>query len=153
MSKRVFKDHLSLRNLFLEELPSFLNGLCVEGYLDIAHNKLTTLHNCPQQITSSFYCHNNKLVSLEGSPILKSVVHTCSFYCSNNMLTSLKGCPRRIDGDFQCNFNPLTSLDDCPEYVGGDFFLGNHSVDFTKEDVKKVCEVGGMIYDTSIIFP
>ena len=72
------------------------------------------------------------------------------FYCSGNELTSLEGCPKEVGGSFYCNSNQLTSLEGAPKEVGGDFECvenpGPYGKGFTKEDVKKVCDVKGDIY-------
>ena len=40
------------------------------------------------------------------------------FYCTNNMITSLEGSPEKIDGEFNCSYNKLTTLEYCPKEVG-----------------------------------
>jgi hypothetical protein len=47
-------------------------------------------------ISSSFDCSNNKLVSLEGAPQKVGRI----FSCSNNQLTSLEGGPKEVGGFF-----------------------------------------------------
>ena len=54
-----------------------------------------------------FYCYNNKLVSLEGSP--QKVGGT--FSCSDNQLVSLEGAPQRVGAILNCD--PIT-LRGCP---------------------------------------
>ena len=54
----------------------------------------------------------------------------------------------RVNGSFWCNNNQLTSLEGSPEKVGGDFYCYNNPGKFTKEDVRKVCNVKGGIYIT-----
>ena len=57
---------------------------------------------------------------------------TGSFYCTNNKLISLEGCPIRVGGYFSCRFNNLTSLEGCPKYVGDNFYCsGNNIREFT----------------------
>ena len=54
-------------------------------------------------VSGGFYCNNNSLTSLVGSP--RSVG---SFDCSNNALTSLEGAPREVSGYFGCDNNPVS---------------------------------------------
>jgi hypothetical protein len=69
-----------------------------------------------------------------------------NFYCSNNKLTSLYGSPKKVKGGFYCRSNRLTSLEGAPKVVGGDFFCNFNPVKFTTDDVRKICNVGGGIY-------
>jgi hypothetical protein len=70
-----------------------------------------------------------------------------SFYCAFNILTTLEGCPEIVKGNFSCsNNNYLTTLQGCPKYVSGYFYCRNNKVKFTEEDVKKLCNVKGVIY-------
>jgi hypothetical protein len=93
-------------------------------------------------VNSYFDCADNKLTSLKGAP--KEV--NGDFYCTRNRLTSLEGGPTEVKGDFDCYNNKLTSLEGCPKEVGRNFSCYKNSTKFTKEDVKKVCEVGRKIY-------
>ena len=68
------------------------------------------------------------------------------FSCSNNKLTSLQYAPKYVGGDFFCDYNKLTSLQYAPKYVGGDFFCSNNTKQFTKEEVRAVCNVKGNIF-------
>jgi len=68
-----------------------------------------------------------------------------SFWCGNNQLTSLDGVPKEIGGGFGCMNNKLTSLKGAPRKVGGVFNCSRNTTKFTEEDVRKVCEVGGII--------
>ena len=67
------------------------------------------------------------------------------FDCEFNRLISLKGAPKRVDGNFYCSHNKLTTLKGAPETVGGSFYCSNNRVQFTEEDVRKVCKVEGRI--------
>ena len=89
-----------------------------------------------------FNCSENQLTSLEGCPNYTGL----SFTCSNNQLTSLEGCPTYVGTDFSCSYNNLNSLKCCPYYVGTDFWCYNNKKLFTKEEVKKLCEVKRTIY-------
>ena len=69
-----------------------------------------------------------------------------NFYCYNNQLTSLEGAPKEVGRDFYCSYNQLTSLEGAPKEVGRDFDCSNNKVKFTRNDVKKVCNVKGKIF-------
>ena len=131
----------------------------VDGYFDCSKNDLTSLEGAPKkchnfycysnyltslkgspEIVGSFDCRWNKLTSLEGAP--KEILG--DFNCLDNQLTSLKGAPKKV-GYFDCSYNKLTSLEGVPREVGGFFRYVSDNVQFTEEDVRKVCKVKGEI--------
>ena len=125
----------------LSQLPlKFRN---VSGYFYCHSNMLTSLEGAPKHVSGSFYCNNNRLISLEGAP--KHIGRY--FSCSDNKLTSLKGAPANVGGDFWCDNNRLTSLEGAPKNIGGDFYCHGNEKQFTKDDVRKVCNVKGIIYN------
>ena len=89
----------------------------VSGNFYCIDNILTSLEGTPNSVGGHFYCYNNYLTSLNGAP--KSVGG--DFFCSLNKLTSLKGCPISVCGHFYCYSNKLTSLEGCPTKIGGFF--------------------------------
>ena len=64
---------------------------------------------------------------------------------SNMNLTKLPMKFGKISGDFYCDNNNLTSLEGSPKEVGIDFWCYNNKVQFTKKDVRAVCNVKGNI--------
>ena len=103
----------------------------LKGTVHLFRNKLTKLPlkfrniiKCPQKELNpllndgDFYCGDNKLTSLEGSPISVGG----GFYCNNNKLTNLIGSPKEVGGVFSCEKNQLTSLLGSPKSVGGGFY-------------------------------
>jgi hypothetical protein len=105
-----------LRNI--THIPKFFKNIIVNGYFYCNNNKLTSLEGSPQIVNGYFDCDNNKLTSLEGAP------HTVggSFLCDGNKLTSLEGAPKKVGGDFYCNDNKLTSLEGAPNEVKKSFY-------------------------------
>jgi len=89
----------------------------VTGYVNFHGMGLRRIPIKFGSVSDNFYCHNNQLTSLEGSP--QSVGGY--FRCSYNQLTSLEGSPKSVGGDFLCSYNQLTSLEGSPKSVGGDF--------------------------------
>ena len=71
-----------------------------------------------------------------------------SFFCYDcTSLTTLEGAPTTVDWSFYCsNCTSLTSLEGAPNTVGEDFYCKNTGRKFTVEEVRKHCNVGGMIY-------
>jgi len=90
----------------------------VSGDFYCHYNKLTTLEGSPVSVGGDFHCGNNNLTTLEGSP--ESV--RGGFYCYSNNLTTLEGSPKSVSGSFDCRNNNLTTLEGSPESVGGDFY-------------------------------
>lgn len=68
------------------------------------------------------------------------------FNCRDNELTSLQGCPKVIRLDFDCSYNNLTSLEGSPKTVGRDFYCLSNIKDFTRNEVKSICDVKGGIF-------
>jgi len=95
----------------------------------------------PEKWDKSFWCNNNKLTSLEGAP--KEV--GWDFNCHHNNLTTLKGAPEIVGGTFYCNNNQLTSLEYAPKKAGK-FSCQYNITKFTKEDVRKVCDVSWITF-------
>ena len=95
-----------------------------DGTIDVGGDvflQVKNLYKLPlkfNRVSGNFYCNDNKLVSLEGSP--KEVGG--NFSCHYNQLISLEGAPKIVEGDFYCNYNNLTSLEGAPKWVGGDFY-------------------------------
>jgi len=135
------KGDLNLSRLDLTELPQNLKNVKVGGYFDCHNNNLTSLQYAPSSVGGDFYCSNNNLTSLQYTP--SSVGR--NFDCSINKLTSLQGAPISVYGGFYCSNNKLTSLDYAPKSVRDDFYCRMNSVKFTKQDVKAVCDVKGII--------
>ena len=86
----------------------------VDGNLNL-EEKLENLDELPirfNEINGNFYCGNNNLKSLKGSPRIVNG----DFDCSNNKLVTLYGAPENIvnkymGGNFNCSYNNLTSLE------------------------------------------
>jgi len=114
----------------------------VKGNVDLSNMKLIKLPIKFGKVGGHFYCYSNQLISLEGAP---SKVGG-NFDCSGNKLTSLKGAPKEVGGHFYCEFNQLISLEGAPSKVGGNFYCRYNKVQFTEEDVRKVCKVKGSIW-------
>ena len=112
---------------YVEYLIETYNGvlrpdrLCdFPGDVDISGQGLNIVPTIFGIVNGSFKCSNNYFSNLIGSP--ESVGK--HFYCDNNQLKSLEGCPKIVSGDFDCRYNP---------------------VEFTEEEVRERCSVGGMV--------
>lgn len=89
----------------------------VDGDVNISGRNLTKIPIKFGRISGSFYCHINKLISLEGAPIQVSG----DFFCGHNQLISLKGAPKEVSDDFFCSYNELISLEGSPKEIYGNF--------------------------------
>ena len=115
-------DGVSLWGFDLIKLPlKFRN---VTGHFWCSQNKLATLEGSPKSVGEHFDCVANKLTSLVGAP--ESVGG--HFLCSHNQLTSLLGSPKSVGGYFDCSHNQLTSLEGSPESVEGGFDCKNNQL-------------------------
>ena len=91
-------------------------------------------------VRGDFVCRINYLTSLRGVPRIVGG----NFDCADNELTSLEGAPKEVGGYFDCSHNKLTTLKEAPENVAS-FYCSNNKVQFTEEDVRKVCKVKGKV--------
>jgi hypothetical protein len=111
----------------------------VDRYVNLSSQKLTRLPLRFSKVIGDFYCYNNQLTSLEGSP--SSVGG--DFYCNGNYLTTLEGAPKWVGGDFSCRNNQLTTLEGAPQEVGRNFRCNDNYLT-TLEGAPK--QVGGSFY-------
>lgn len=135
-------EDVKLSRRGLTEFPSFIQFGTVKGNFFCSDNKLTSLKGSPMEVSGYFYCYDNDLTTLEGAPKKVGKV----FDCSSNKLTSLEGAPREVGESFHCNNNKLNSLKGAPKEIGGGFFCKNNTTKFTEDDVRKVCKVEKKIY-------
>ena len=134
----------------------------VNGDVELYGKGLTKLPLKFGKVTGNFYCNNNQLITLEGSPREVGGYFNCSynynqlttlegspkevgggFYCNNNQLITLEGGPRSVGGDFGCSSNQLTTLEGSPKEVGGNFYCIDNQL-ITLEGGPR--EVGGNFY-------
>ena len=67
------------------------------------------------------------------------------FSCSFNTLTSLEGCPSFVGRYFNCQNNLLSSIEFAPKSVATNFYCQMNLVKFSKDEITKICHVGGSI--------
>jgi len=89
----------------------------VDGDVNLAYKNLEHLPLRFNYVSGGFFCRENILVSLEGSPLTVGG----NFGCGYNELKTLEGSPQTVNGDFNCYNNELKTLEGCPQTVGGDF--------------------------------
>ncbi len=90
-------------------------------------SKIITLEVIPlkfKRVYGDFYCHENKLTSLNNCPEIVDG----AFFCQNNLLETLKGCPKIVNSHFNCSSNNLNNFDGSPERIGGSFFCSNNNL-------------------------
>ena len=112
-----------LENKTLSVLPLKFNR--VGGYFFCYDNKLTTLEGSPKEVGYHFLCGHNQLTSLEGGPQKTGG----SFNCSNNKLTTLIGGPKSVGFNYFCGGNQLTDVHGFPNYlIDGGLYISNNPV-------------------------
>jgi hypothetical protein len=109
------------------------NSIDVNGSVDLKYNNLEKLPIKFRTVTGNFYCHRNKLKSLEGAP--ESVGG--DFDCSDNDLTSLEGSPESVGGCFKCRNNKLRNLKGCSKTINGNLDVALNYIT-SLEDFPKV---------------
>ncbi len=107
--------HVNLGGLKLDKIPIKFGK--INGSFFIDDNNLTSLVNCPTDVTGVFDCSMNKLQSLFGCP--ERVGR--NFKCAFNQLKSLEGSPSVINDDFVCNSNLLETFVGSPKFINGNF--------------------------------
>ena len=103
-------------------------------------NELTSLEGSPRFVQGEFWCQYNQLTSLKGAPDLVGGNFDASF---NDLNGDLTGAPRSVGKHFIVEYNQLTSLNGAPKEVDGAFICGNNRRKFTAEDIKEETVVGG----------
>jgi hypothetical protein len=88
-------------------------------------------------VSGGFFCPENILVSLEGSPLTVGG----NFGCGYNELKTLEGSPQTVNGDFNCIHNELETLEGGPQTVGGNFSCYRNEL----KDLEHFPEVNGII--------
>lgn len=136
----------------------------------VKNRKITSLTNEMfewKEIKGDFSCYKcTSLKSLEGAPKKVGYSFDC---CECINLRSLVGAPEKVEGNFNCaRCTSLKTLDGAPKVVGedfycydcksldsivgapqkveGDFHCHDCKIEFTEDEVKKVCDVKGIIY-------
>jgi len=103
----------------------------VKGNVNLYNKSLSKIPLKFNIVSGGFYCYNNNLTTLEGSP--RSVYN---FDCDYNELTTLEGGPEYVDGIFWCSRNSLKTLEGGPEFVRGNFYCQNNPL--TSKEYKGV---------------
>jgi hypothetical protein len=96
----------------------------VFGNVVLMHLDLEEIPIVFRRVNGNFTCHNNRLTSLKGSPLIVNGYFDCSF----NFLTSLEYSPTIVYGDYSCSKNKLLTLENGPYEVGGNFFCNSRDI-------------------------
>ena len=111
---RTFTVRIICRKYHITNYTINLDGsIDVYSSVKLSHMNLINIPLKFRKVSGNFLCNNNKLTSLEGSPI-----ECGDFYCCNNKLISLEGGPLKVNGNFDCTNNKLISLEGAPKYFG-----------------------------------
>jgi hypothetical protein len=146
---KIFKENNILvpRNLegrrekFIKQQSRLFQQEVITGYIDIDKDFYLDFTNVKtKKIIGNVWIEINKI------PLwLKDIEINGHFFCDGAGLTTLEGCPQIVNDGFWCGGNYLTSLEHCPKYVDGNFYCYGNKVQFTEEDVKKLCKVNAAI--------
>jgi hypothetical protein len=96
----------------------------VNAYVDLFNKKFEIIPIQFGRVNGDFYCQNNNLITLKGSP--REVSY--DFYCQYNELTSLEGGPKKVGENYYCHYNSLTTLEGGPKVMGKYFNCENNPV-------------------------
>ena len=117
------------------------NNLTVDvfGHVDISHKKLKKIPVQFNVIDGNFYCNNNELKTLSGSPKIVNY----NFDCSSNQLKSLKYAPEFIGGDFLCCYNGIKNFKELNmnDEVYGNFEASNNlikKIQFNNQEIENL---------------
>ena len=93
-------DNVYLSNILLTKLPLKFNKV---GYFYCNDNNLKSLEGSPVEVNGVFNCRFNKLISFEYAPkIIRG-----DFYCENNNIKTFEYFPSFIRDYFWCDRNPI----------------------------------------------
>jgi len=109
----------------------------VDGVVNLSVEGLTKLPLKFNKINGDFWCDNNEITSLEGSPIEVNN----GFYCYSNKLTSFKYTSKIIRGTFNCEWNNIKTFEYFPSYVKNRFYCSGNPIDYIWrlfEDITKI---------------
>ena len=121
----------------------------VDGIVDLSQMNLTKISFKFRNVSGSFYCYNNQLTSLEGSPNTVGG----NFHCYNNQLTSLEGAPNSVGGNFICYDNPNLSYSELfkiVDKVKGDIYYSSINTPEDKDKIRRDREVKGVLKDDEL---
>ena len=93
-------------------------------WFDCSDNRLQSLEGSPVYVAGEFDCGSNWLPSLVGGPEYVGG----DYICSGNSLTDLNGSPRYIEGNFDFKDNRVRTLAGCPKEVEGKFLFQNNPI-------------------------
>lgn len=91
-------------------------------------------------VTDDFWCHNNSLTSLEGSP-----KKCLNFNCQTNSLTSFVGSPRECS-NFTAYDNSVTSIEGMPEIINGRCDISQNKITSLHNIHKVIRQLNGTLY-------
>ena len=129
------KDNLKKYNLDSSKVTINPDGsIDYSGNVDLRERNLKEIPFKFNKVGGSFWCYDNQLTTLEGSP--QEVGG--DFDCDDNSLTSLEGSPKKVGGYFSCEKNQLTTLEFATQEVGGGFYCRNNQLTSLEFAPKKV---------------
>ena len=65
---KIINQNVNISKLLLKELHDFLSDVYIKGDFFCSDNPLTSLEGSPEKVGGNFFCSDNQLTSLEGSP-------------------------------------------------------------------------------------
>lgn len=137
---RVINGHVTLAENSFSTIPEWLKNMKINGDFLCFMAGLSSLKNCPQDITGTISFSYNNLKNLEGAPKTANG----GFMCTNSELQSLEGCPEIVKGTFNVSENNLTNLDFYPKIIGRDFLCKYNDEKLQKP---KDCKIGRQFYN------
>ena len=89
-------------------------------------------------VEGSFWSQNQGLEDFLGIRFGKV---SGDFWCGNNQLRTLEGSPNELSGDFSCSCNPLISLQGAPEVIKHNFRFENAWLSYNLQSFLKEIDV------------
>ncbi len=140
----ILLENQNPNNIDLKLLKNCVNGkytinddrtIDVSGSVDLSGENLTNIPFKFRNVSGNFYCGDNKLKNLYGSPVNVDGEFWCRW---NYQLTSLDGAPNKVGGDFYCCFCPklpYSELFKIVDRVKGNIYYSSYQ---TPEDKNKI---------------
>jgi len=161
----ILLENQNTNNIDIELLKNCVNGkytinskytinddrtIDVSGSVDLSQMNLPKIPFKFRNVSGNFYCGDNKLKNLYGSPVNVGGEFSCSY---SHHLTSLDGAPDNVANDFYCCFCPklpYSELFKIVDRVKGNIYYSSYQTPDDKDKIRRDRDVKGVLKDDEL---
>jgi len=155
----ILLENQNPNNIDLKLLKNCVNGkytinddgsIDVKGSVDLSQMNLPKIPFKFRNVSGNFYCGDNKIKNLYGSPVNVGGEFSCSY---SHHLTSLDGTPDNVDNDFYCYFCtklPYSELFKIVDKVKGDIYYSSFNTPEDKDKIRRDRDVKTVLKDDEL---